>query len=100
MKVTESMVIEKLKEVYDPELGISVYDLGLIYKILPLDDIVNIRMTLTTPGCPLHDSIISAVEHAVLSIPGVKIASVDLVWEPAWKPLMMSKEAKSVLGHK
>ncbi|MCF6092444.1 metal-sulfur cluster assembly factor [Microaerobacter geothermalis] len=97
--VTEEMVREKLYDVYDPELGINVVDLGLIYGIDLVEDgkSVNITMTLTTPGCPLHDSISRGVQNAVQQIPGVELVHVDLVWSPPWTPERMSEKAKQQL---
>jgi len=92
-------VIEHLKKVYDPELGINVYDLGLIYDVKQINTNVSITMTLTTPGCPLHDSITSAVKNAISMIDGVQEVTIELVWEPAWSPAMMSRDAKAQLGH-
>jgi FeS assembly SUF system protein len=91
-------IIEKLKTVYDPELGLNVYDLGLIYKIEIDDGNVDIEMTLTTPGCPLHSSITQGVENAVYSVPGVKNVHVELVWEPAWSPDRITEEGREQLN--
>lgn len=88
----------QLKFVLDPELGINVVDLGLIYNIEVIEtDSVHITMTLTTPGCPLHDSIVAGVKYSVLSIEEVKHVEVNLVWEPAWSPDKMSPEATRAL---
>ncbi len=88
-----------LYEVIDPELGINIMDLGLIYEI-DVDDHHHamITMTLTTPGCPLHDSIMNGVKHRVSQIEGIEGVSVNLVWEPAWTPHKMSDKAKHRLG--
>jgi len=96
----KELIIQKLQEVIDPELGINVYDLGLIYRIEADDQEVALTMTLTTRGCPLHDSITSGVRHAIGSIPTVKRVHIELVWEPAWDPSRMSAAAKAVLGHR
>ncbi|GAB7388146.1 iron-sulfur cluster assembly protein [Bacillaceae bacterium] len=86
-------ILKALKDVYDPELGINVVDLGLIYEITADEDKqVRIKMTLTTPGCPLHDSISSAVKHVVKTRCGIENVHVDLVWEPAWTPERISEE--------
>lgn len=88
-----------LFEVIDPELGVNIMDLGLIYGIkADDDDNVEIKMTLTTPGCPMHDSIKSGVLHRVKQVEGVGNIHVDLVWEPAWTPDKMSDRAKQLLG--
>ncbi|CEG27600.1 metal-sulfur cluster assembly factor [Bacillus sp. B-jedd] len=85
---------EQLKNVYDPELNINVVDLGLIYGISVINEQdAEIIMTLTTPGCPLHDSITSGVKHKVESMPDIRNAFVELVWEPAWTPEKMSPDA-------
>ncbi|HLQ71130.1 MAG TPA: iron-sulfur cluster assembly protein [Bacillota bacterium] len=88
-----------LFEVIDPELGVNIMDLGLIYGIVADDeDNVTIRMTLTTPGCPMHDSITRGVKRKVNSIDGVNEVNVNLVWEPRWTPDKMSDQAKKMLG--
>jgi len=96
--ITKDQVIEKLKQVLDPELHISVWDLGLIYKIEIKDDIVYIDMTLTTPGCPLMTTLPLYVKTEVAKIEGVKDADVKLVWEPRWTPERLTEEAKKKLG--
>lgn len=91
-------VIETLKEVMDPELGINVWDLGLIYDIdIDAENNVKITMTLTTPGCPLHDSIVAGVKGSVEYTPGTRNVEVQVVWEPAWSPEKMSEEAMRTL---
>ena len=89
---------ELLREVYDPELGVNIVDLGLVYEIRNDDGDVYIRMTLTTPGCPLHDTIASAVERLLEEQPGIRSVKVDIVWNPPWSPDKMSEEAKRQLG--
>lgn len=92
-------VREKLKEVYDPEIGINVVDLGLIYKMEePEEGELHIEMTMTTPGCPAHDSISGNVEWAAAQAFGVGMVYVDVVWDPPWSPDMMSEEAQVQLG--
>lgn len=99
--ITKDAVYEKLYDVYDPELGINIVDLGLVYDVEIIDDKrVNVTMTLTTPGCPLHDSISTGVRNAVHRIEGVELVHVDLVWTPAWNPEMMSDAAKAQLGRR
>ncbi|WHY65459.1 metal-sulfur cluster assembly factor [Neobacillus sp. SuZ13] len=92
-------IISALKTVYDPELNINVVDLGLIYniEITELND-VTITMTLTTPGCPLHDSITSGVRYSVEGMEETKKVDVNLVWEPAWSPDKMTPEGLKLLG--
>lgn len=96
--VTQEAVEAQLKNVYDPELGINVLDLGLIYNIYIEDDLVELKMTLTTQGCPLHDSITTGVEKAIQEIPGVTAVKITLVWDPPWTPERMSEEARKILG--
>ncbi len=97
-ELTEEKIKEQLKKVIDPEIGLSVVDLGLIYDIKVEGDKVHIKMTLTTPGCPLHQMLVRGVERAVAELEGVKDVQVELVWDPPWHPSMMSEEAKKKLG--
>ncbi|WP_442594433.1 metal-sulfur cluster assembly factor [Neobacillus sp. D3-1R] len=91
-------VRNELKNVYDPELNINVVDLGLIYNIKQISDrIIEIDMTLTTPGCPLHDSISTGVKHCVEQMEEVVQAFVNIVWEPAWSPDKMTEEGRRQL---
>ena len=89
---------DTLAMVYDPELGINLVDLGLVYKLAVMNGEVSVAMTLTTPGCPMSDSMPEAVERALLGIPGIDRVAVDLVWEPRWMPEMMTERAKRELG--
>jgi len=92
-------VLEELKNVYDPELNINVVDLGLIYNIETTEEgDVTITMTLTTPGCPLHDSITTGVRYCVQEMKETRNVDVNMVWQPAWSPDKMSDEAKRMLG--
>ncbi|WP_223593410.1 metal-sulfur cluster assembly factor [Neobacillus bataviensis] len=89
----------QLKSVYDPELNINVIDLGLIYNIeITEENDVTITMTLTTPGCPLHDSITSGVRYSINGIEETRNVAVNLVWEPAWSPEKMTPEGLRLLG--
>jgi len=88
----------QLESVYDPELGINLVDLGLVYQLEAEEGEVRVEMTLTTPGCPMSDSMPDAVERALRMIPGVAQVSVDLVWEPRWEPEMVTERAKRELG--
>lgn len=92
--------IEMLRTVYDPELPVNVYDLGLIYKIdyTESDGILHVDMTLTAPGCPAADFILEDVRQKLLSIEGLKAVDLRLVFEPEWDKDMMSEEAKLELG--
>lgn len=95
----EEQVVEVLKTVYDPEIPVNIYDLGLIYKIdVDSEFNVSLDMTLTAPGCSLADFIVEDVRQRVESIPAVKSVSVNLVFEPEWQQDMMSQEAKLELG--
>ena len=95
----EERVVDMLKTVYDPEIPVNVYDLGLIYKV-DIDDQQNVRidMTLTAPNCPAADFILEDVRMKVASIDGVNNVEVNLVFEPEWDKDMMSDEAKLELG--
>jgi FeS assembly SUF system protein len=98
LKIEEG-IIKMLKTVYDPELPVDVYSLGLIYKIdLQDDGHVDIDMTLTAPNCPIADFIFEDVRQKVESVDGVTSATVNLVFEPEWDPRMMTDEAKLELG--
>jgi metal-sulfur cluster biosynthetic enzyme len=91
-------ILNELKSVFDPELNINVVDLGLIYDIkLVSDRVYEINMTLTTPGCPLHDSITGGVKHCVEKMDEVDQAIVNIVWHPAWSPDKMTEEGKRQL---
>ncbi|MCL4521909.1 MAG: metal-sulfur cluster assembly factor [Firmicutes bacterium] len=96
---TEEQVIDILKEIVDPEIGVNVVDLGLVYGVeFPQSDSVTVRMTLTAPGCPLHDTITRSAEMAIETLPGVKKAQVDIVWDPPWTPEMLTDEGRRLLG--
>ena len=88
-----------LRQVLDPELGINVVELGLVYEIAERGDgDVYVRMTMTTPGCPMHDNISSSVEWAVMQVENVASVKLDVVFDPPWTPEMMTPEAKAQLG--
>ena len=95
---TEAMVWEALKTVIDPELGFNLVDLGLIYSVELVERAVTIRMTLTTRGCPMHESLVWGVRRAVLGLDPVHAVDVQLVWDPPWQPSMMSPAAQERLG--
>lgn len=98
--VLEADVIEALKQVYDPELPVNIYDLGLIYGIAVEEDTgrVDVTMTLTAPGCPAAQFLPGQVEEKVASVDGVAEAHVALVWEPPYHKGLMSEEARLDLG--
>ncbi|MBH0200080.1 MAG: SUF system NifU family Fe-S cluster assembly protein [Nitrospira sp.] len=92
-------IIEALRTVYDPEIPVNLYDLGLIYDIaVELSGAVTIRMTLTAPACPIADALLWQVDKTVRSVPGVTDVTVNLVWDPPWNRSMMSESAKIQLG--
>lgn len=91
-------VIEALRDIHDPEIPVNIYDLGLIYGVEVADGHVTITMTLTTPHCPVAESMPSEVELRVLAVPGVATCDVNLVWDPPWNPASMSDEARLELG--
>lgn len=96
---TEEAIVAMLKTVYDPEIPVNVYDLGLVYKInVDEEKNVSIDMTLTAPNCPASDFLLEDVRMKVGSIDGVKNVEVNLVFEPEWDKDMMSEEAKLELG--
>lgn len=95
----ETRIVDALKTVYDPEIPVDIYNLGLIYKVdLQEDGTLDIDMTLTAPGCPAADFIMEDVRQRVSNIEGVESANVNLVFEPEWDKSMMSEEARVELG--
>jgi FeS assembly SUF system protein len=95
----QAAVVEVLKSVYDPEIPVDIYELGLIYDVdISEDGDATISMTLTTPHCPVAESLPNEVELRVLSVPGIRDAVVNLVWDPPWDPSKMSDEARLELG--
>ncbi|KKR54767.1 MAG: hypothetical protein UT92_C0013G0003 [Candidatus Curtissbacteria bacterium GW2011_GWA1_40_24] len=96
--VDERQVIEKLRNCIDPELGINIVDLGLIYSVGIDDSRVNVLMTLTTPGCPLDSYFVRDITDKLKTLKGVKDVSVELTFEPPWSPAEMSTESKDLLG--
>ena len=92
-------VVEALKQVYDPEIPVNIYDLGLIYRLDVGDGgAVTIDMTLTTPGCPVAETFPGMVEHEVGRVEGVRSAAVEIVWDPPWSQDRMTEAAKLELG--
>ena len=96
--VTEDAVFEAVKEIIDPEVGINIVDMGLIYGVDVEDDTVNITMTLTSPGCPAGGQLINGTQHVAQQLDGVKEVNVNVVWTPRWTAEMMTEEAKDELG--
>ena len=91
-------VVLALKTVFDPEIPVDIYELGLIYEINIDGSKVAVKMTLTAPNCPIADDVVAQVHNAVMMVPGVESVSVDLVFEPEWTPSLMSDEAKLALN--
>ena len=96
--VTEQLVLETLRQVIDPELGCNIVDLGLIYSVNIRGGDVSVTITLTTPGCPMHESISQGAQIAVLGLEGVTDANVDVVWDPPWHPSMMTEAGRLATG--
>lgn len=95
----QELVIAALKEVYDPEIPVNIYDLGLIYAVdIDENNLVEIKMTLTSPGCPVAQTFPGTVERAVNTVEGVSDCSVELVWEPPWDQDRMTEAARLELG--
>ena len=97
--VIETQVIEALRTIFDPEIPVNIYELGLIYdvKVEP-SGAVEIRMTLTSPNCPAAQSLPSEVEAKIKAVPGVVNTKIEIVWEPPWDPAKMSEAARLQLG--
>ena len=88
-------IIEEIRKIYDPELPVNIYDLGLIYDIEVKDEkIVIIKMTLTTPNCPVAESLPKEVKEGVMQVEGIEDVDLELVWDPPWNKDMMSEAAK------
>ncbi|MGH7042615.1 MAG: metal-sulfur cluster assembly factor [Acetobacteraceae bacterium] len=93
--LTDAGLRDALHDVIDPELGYNIVDLGLVYAIATEGGVVDVTMTMTTPGCPAQDYIVGGVEHRLAEEPGVSGVFVTVVWDPAWSPRLMSPEAKA-----
>ncbi len=95
----EQRIVDVLKTVYDPEIPVNIYDLGMIYRIEVADDFtVDVDMTFTAPNCPAADFILDDVRTKIESLEGIRSANINLVFEPAWDQSMMSEEARVELG--
>jgi len=94
----EDKLIAELKTIYDPEIPVNIYDLGLIYNLKEADGILDVEMTLTAPGCPVADSIIAEIKQKMEQVDEIKEAKIDLVFDPPWTMDMMTEEAKLELG--
>jgi FeS assembly SUF system protein len=98
-KPTEEAIIGACSSVYDPEIPVNIYELGLIYAIEIEDDgVVRVEMTLTAPGCPSAQELPDQIRDAIMAVPGVKDCVVDTVWDPPWDPSKMSDEARLQLN--
>lgn len=96
--INEAIVHQALQQVIDPELGCNIVDLGLIYDVRIDGARVTVKMTLTTPGCPMHESLCWGVKCALLNLEGVDDAEVEVVWNPPWHPSMMTDAGRAVTG--
>ena len=94
LTVTRRDVVEALRRVYDPELGINIVDLGLVYGVEEEEGRVQVTMTLTTPGCPVGQSILDGVGYVLSSLPGVTDVAIRVVWDPPWNPGMIAQEIR------
>ncbi len=97
-EVLQARVVEALKTIYDPEIPVNIYDLGLIYRVEIKDGFAAVDMTLTTPGCPVAQTFPGMVEGAVKLVPGISGAAVELVWDPPWTQTLISEAARLELG--
>ena len=91
-------VIAEIKKIYDPEIPVNIYELGLIYDVSIIEKNVKVKMTLTTPNCPVAESLPKEVKESIMEINGVDKVDLDLVWEPPWDKSMMSESAKLELN--
>lgn len=91
--LTESVLLDALRQVFDPEIGMNIVDLGLIYSFDIAGDTVRVTMTATTPGCPLQDTLTTGVQMALLNLEGVNDVHVEMVWDPPWTPAMINPAA-------
>ena len=95
----ELQVIEVLKTCYDPEIPVNIYEMGLIYEVkVDTAGFANVKMTLTSPRCPVAESLPPEVENKIRYVPGISDVQVEVVWEPQWNPSMMSEVARLELG--
>ena len=98
MQLDEPLILETLRQVVDPEIDCNIVDLGLIYSARIDGRKVTIQMTLTTPGCPMHESIAWGVKNALLNLEAVEEAEVEIVWDPPWNPAMMTDYGRDRVG--
>jgi len=99
MSDLKNKIIEEIKKIYDPEIPVNIYELGLIYDLsIDKDNKVKVKMTLTSPNCPVAESLPKEVKDSILAVKGVKKVELDLVWEPPWSQEMMTEAAKLELN--
>jgi metal-sulfur cluster biosynthetic enzyme len=98
MALTEEKVYEVLSEIYDPEIPIDIVNLGLVYSVEVVSDVLNINMSMTSPGCPDATQIVTEAKLMLEDLPEVREANIEIVWDPPWEPSMMSEAAKESLG--
>ena len=99
-RVTSQQILDSLKQCMDPEIPINIVDMGLIYGVNVTDDNkVDIKMTMTTRGCPLHETVVGDVKRYVNKVSGVQEVNVEIVWEPPWTPEKMSEEGKKLINY-
>ena len=98
VQLTETLVMDALRQVIDPELGCNIVDLGLIYSVQLNGSAVMVTMTLTTQGCPMHESIRWGAREALLNIESISDAQVEIVWDPPWHPSMMTEFGRAATG--
>ncbi|HYG21271.1 MAG TPA: metal-sulfur cluster assembly factor [Verrucomicrobiae bacterium] len=98
IEVNADVILENLRQVIDPEINCNIVDLGLVYSVAMSDGVVTVVMTLTTPGCPMHETICWGVKNVLMSLPGVLDVEVELVWDPPWHPSMMTPAGRQATG--
>ena len=91
-------VLDALRGVIDPELGLDVVALGLVYGVVAAGGRVRVQLTMTSPACPLGEAIVRDAEQRIGALPGVEVVRIDLVWDPPWSPALMSPSAREALG--
>ena len=96
--LSEDLVFQALRKCRDPEIPVNIVDLGLIYDVRIAEDLVDVKMTLTTQGCGMGGYISQEAEEQIRSLPGVREAKVEIVWDPPWNPSMISEAGRKVLG--
>lgn len=100
VNVTSEQVIDSLKQCMDPEIPINIVDMGLIYGVnVRENNKIDIKMTMTTRGCPLHDTLVNDVKRYVNKVPGVTAVNIEIVWDPPWTPERMSEEGKKLINY-